>query len=69
MLHENLMRELEPVQERLAMWRSKPEQVKEILAEGAARCRVMAEQTMVEVRERMGLGSGAVVPPAASANQ
>ena len=62
LLHENLMRELTPVQQRLEQWRGKPERVREILGDGAARCRRMAEETMVEVRGRMGLGSGASLP-------
>jgi len=56
-LHENLMRELGPVQERLADLRQRPDDVWDILRTGATRCRPWAEQTMVDVRRCMGLGT------------
>ncbi len=46
---------LEPIQERRKQYEEKPELVWEILEEGGAKARKRAEQTMVEVREAMGL--------------
>ena len=44
-----------PIRERAAELRSKPEQLDEILAAGAQKARRTAEETMVMVRERIGL--------------
>ena len=44
-----------PIRERAAELRSKPEQLDDILAAGAQKARRTAEETMVMVRERIGL--------------
>ena len=64
MLAESIAREFEPMRERAAEYRAHPERVHEILGDGAARCRAMAEETMREVRERMGLVRKEVPVPA-----
>jgi tryptophanyl-tRNA synthetase len=46
---------LEPIQERRKPYEENPERVWEILEDGGAKARKRAEQTMVEVREVMGL--------------
>lgn len=57
LLADGLAREFEPMRARAAEYRAKPELVREILGDGAARCRAIAGETMREVRERMGLGA------------
>jgi tryptophanyl-tRNA synthetase len=54
-LADNMARALAPIRERAAELEGHPEQVREILAAGAARARRIAQETMREVRERMGL--------------
>ena len=54
-LAEGIARAFEPMRERAAEYRARPERVREILGDGAARCRAIAAETMREVRERMGL--------------
>ncbi len=44
-----------PMRERAAELKAQPHRVREILEDGAARARVIARETMAEVRERMGL--------------
>jgi tryptophanyl-tRNA synthetase len=47
--------ELAPIQARIAEIEAKPSYIKEVLHEGCARARVVAEQTMLDVRRAMGL--------------
>lgn len=54
-LFESMMRELTPIRERATELHAHPARVAEILNEGAARCRVLARETMREVKTRMGL--------------
>lgn len=54
-LLESMRRELDPIRERAAELRENPELVLDVLAQGAARCRTIAGETMREVKERMGL--------------
>jgi tryptophanyl-tRNA synthetase len=54
-LFDNIMRELDPIRARADELRARPEHVWEVLRAGAERCRVIARETMCEVRERMGL--------------
>ena len=54
-LLESIRRELDPIRERAAELRGRPELVRDVLEQGAARCRAMAGETMREVKERMGL--------------
>ena len=55
-LSDNVAEHLEPVREKVAELKAKPDQVLEILADGATRARKEAERTMSVVCERMGLG-------------
>jgi tryptophanyl-tRNA synthetase len=54
-LHESMERELVPIRRRAEELRDSPRSVDDALAKGAARCRTLAQETMREVRERMGL--------------
>jgi tryptophanyl-tRNA synthetase len=54
-LFESVRRELDPIRERAAELRERPELVRDVLEQGAARCRALASETMREVKERMGL--------------
>jgi len=54
-LHENMVTELTPIQERAAALKADPRRVVDALASGAERCRTLARATMKVVRERMGL--------------
>ena len=51
----NIVEELRPIRERAAELQSDPGFVRDVLAEGARRCRAIAETTMAEVKARMGL--------------
>lgn len=55
---EGLMRVIRPIQERRAEL-SESGRIEEILQDGAARARAIAKRTIAEVRDRVGLGSGA----------
>jgi tryptophanyl-tRNA synthetase len=54
-LAEAIIRALAPVHERRRDLEARPEYVEEILRAGAARARGVAEATMAEVRDAMGL--------------
>jgi tryptophanyl-tRNA synthetase len=54
-LLEHMMLELDPIRERAEQVRTRPEWVAEVLAEGASRCRQLAETTMRDVRRMIGL--------------
>ena len=54
-LHESMERELAPIRRRAEELRASPETVDAALAAGTARCRTLAQETMRDVRERMGL--------------
>jgi tryptophanyl-tRNA synthetase len=54
-LSEEIITELAPFQERRRMLGERPEYVLDILAEGAQRARPLAQATIAEVRERIGL--------------
>jgi tryptophanyl-tRNA synthetase len=53
-LAESMERELVPVRRRAEELRAEPSRVDDALADGAARCRAIARETMCDVRERMG---------------
>lgn len=53
-----VLKELEPMQERAQSYLAKPEQVKEIVAAGCEKARRLAQETMADVREAMGLSYG-----------
>ncbi len=55
LLFSQMMRELEPIQERAAELRRQPERVEEALVAGAERARAIAQTTMHEVRVKIGL--------------
>jgi tryptophanyl-tRNA synthetase len=59
MLGEAVARHFEPMRERAELYRANPDRVYEILGDGAARCRRLAQETLREVRERMGLNASA----------
>ena len=54
-LHQSMDRELTPIRRRAAEIEANPQIVDDALATGAAHCRVIARETMGEVKERMGL--------------
>jgi tryptophanyl-tRNA synthetase len=54
-LAENVINYLAPIRERTDELKAKPERIREILGDGAARARAIARETMKTVRERLGL--------------
>jgi tryptophanyl-tRNA synthetase len=54
-LFEGMKRELGVIHERARELREQPHHVRDVLAEGADRCRAMARETMAFVKEKMGL--------------
>jgi len=56
-LADGIATRLAPIRERAAELRARPERVREILAEGAARARALAGPVLAEAEERMGLGA------------
>jgi len=57
-LANEIYKELKPFQERRKKFEDNPSLVDSIIAEGAVSCREMAEETMKEVREKMGFSNG-----------
>ena len=55
LLAEALERELGPVRDRALDWQGRPDDVWDVLRTGGRQCRVIARQTMEEVRAKMGL--------------
>jgi tryptophanyl-tRNA synthetase len=53
-LHASMDQELVPIRRRAEELRERPEQVEDALADGAARCRALADETLREVKQRMG---------------
>ena len=54
-LSSSLVEFLAPIREKRREYEEKPDLVRDILAEGAKKARAVAEETMSEVREAMGL--------------
>ena len=54
-LADAIYKELQPLQERRAEFAANPKMVDEILEASNAKCRELAEETMIEVRQKMGL--------------
>jgi tryptophanyl-tRNA synthetase len=54
-LHENMVKELVPIQARAQELKARPKLVDDALASGTAQCSKMAKQTLRDVRERMGI--------------
>ncbi len=52
---ENMNEELAPIRERYHELKAEPDKVRELMAEGAARCGKIARETMAEVRHRVGI--------------
>jgi len=55
MLADNITEAFAPYRERAAYYNANPQEVRRILDEGAEKARVIAGETMDEVRQRMGL--------------
>jgi len=55
LLFERIQQEVAPFRDKAARLREKPAVVHEALAEGARRCKAMAEETMAQVRDALGL--------------
>lgn len=55
-LAQAIYKELEPIQKRRTELEKNPEYVDKVLQEGAAKARKVAQKTVEEVREKMGLG-------------
>ena len=55
-LKESLLTKVAPIAERRAELENNPEGVKTILERGAERARAVAEETMTEVRDAIGIG-------------
>lgn len=55
MLFESMKTELGPIRQATQDWSARPNDVHDILAEGARRCKAIAGQTMDEVRVKMGM--------------
>ncbi|MEW8115325.1 MAG: tryptophan--tRNA ligase, partial [Candidatus Thiodiazotropha endolucinida] len=52
---ESVLNELKPMQQRAAEFEAQPDRVRHIITEGSERARVVAQETMREVREAMSL--------------
>ena len=65
-LADHVATEFAPFRERAAALRADPDRVRELLADGAGRARAVAQDTMREVRERMGFLPGRSVAPAST---
>jgi len=57
-LAEAIYKELEPIREKRKELEAKPEYVAQVIKDGAERARKMAQITMQEVKEKMGLRGG-----------
>lgn len=55
LLYEHMINELNPIREKALALLARPEDIRGVLAEGAAKCKIIAERTMDEVRRVMGL--------------
>jgi tryptophanyl-tRNA synthetase len=63
-LHEHMVAELTPIRRRAEALDAEPARVLDALADGARTARGIAQATMAEVRERMGMDPFAGAPPA-----
>lgn len=54
-LAEAIFKELKPIQERRKEFENSPSIVNRIITEGAEKARVIAKETVLEVKEKMGL--------------
>ena len=53
---EGMLKEQEPMRERARMYEEDPALVRNIVADGCEKARKLAQETMRDVREAMGLG-------------
>ena len=53
----NLLAELDPIRGRAEELRAEPKRVLQVLQSGAERARCIARETMVQVRDAMGVGA------------
>lgn len=63
-LADSISTTFEPIRERAAHYRARPEEVRDVLDAGAARARAIARETLSEVRARMGLDWRSALPGA-----
>jgi|TARA_B100001750_G_scaffold245058_1_gene263782 tryptophanyl-tRNA synthetase len=54
-LSDSITDSFSPYRERATYYRSRPDEVRSVLLDGATRARAIAEKTMIEVRDKMGL--------------
>jgi tryptophanyl-tRNA synthetase len=52
---EAIQAELLPMQERIAKYQADPDLIKQIIHEGSEKARAVAQETMAEVRDSMGI--------------
>lgn len=57
-LAEAIYKDLEPIREKRKELEAKPEYVTQVIKDGAARARKLAQKTIDEVKEKMGLRGG-----------
>ena len=57
-LAEAIFKDLEPIREKRQELEAKPEDVAEVIKDGAERARKLAQKTIDEVKEKMGLRGG-----------
>ncbi|MGE0047653.1 MAG: tryptophan--tRNA ligase [Acidithiobacillus sp.] len=57
-LVDKVLEEQEPIRARAEDWAARPQRLREIAAHGAEKARSRAEQTLIRVREVMGLNAG-----------
>jgi len=55
MLFENVRKELNPIRERALALRDDTGYIMDVLREGAGKCRTIAQETMNEVRDALGI--------------
>ena len=68
-LADNMAGTLSPIRERAAALAASPERVDEILAEGAAAARTIAQDTMATVHRHMGFMPAAALEPSPARSQ
>ena len=61
-LAEGIATSFAPMRERAAHFRARPDEVRQVLEDGAAKARAIAAETLAEVRDRMGLNWRAALP-------
>lgn len=54
-LLKNLLATIGPIRERIHEFRGKPDYIAQVLEQGAQKCKPMAQETMAEVKTKMGL--------------